>query len=105
MCREVLFGMRFLLDTALTQPGTDLGAPPEPQFAPIARIVDIDLALAGVAHEAGTLADGLTELVPERWTSEVILDGVVVDAHWVARHAVHDAAHHLLDVEGLRERL
>ena len=50
--REVLFGMRFLLDTALTQPGTNLGVPPEPQFDPVARVVDIELALAGVAAEA-----------------------------------------------------
>ena len=30
--REVLFGMRFLLDTAISQPGTDLGESPQPQF-------------------------------------------------------------------------
>ena len=103
--REVLFGMRFLLDIALTHPGTDLGPPPEPQFDPVARVVDIDLVLAGVAHEAGALSAGLTGLAPAAWASEVILDGQAVNAHWIARHGVHDATHHLMDVEGLRERL
>jgi hypothetical protein len=28
-----------------------------------------------------------------------------VDLHWIARHAVHDATHHLADVELLRYAL
>jgi hypothetical protein len=35
--REVLFGMRFLLDTAVHDPGTDLAEPPEPSFEPEQR--------------------------------------------------------------------
>jgi hypothetical protein len=35
----------------------------------------------------------------------VMLDGTDVDLHWIVRHAVHDASHHLLDVKRLRDDL
>jgi hypothetical protein len=100
--REVLFGMRFLLDTALTEPGTDLGEPPESEFDPEPRVIDIELSLAGIADEAGALRDRLAQLPESAWHSPVTLGGQEVDARWIARHAVHDATHHLLDVDRLR---
>jgi hypothetical protein len=103
--REVLFGMRFLLDIVLAQPGADLGEPPESEFQPDARIVDIDVALGGVEDEATDLRSRLLGLTAESWTLEVTLDGEAVNAHWCVRHAVHDATHHLLDIERLRSHL
>jgi len=103
--REVLFSMRFLLDTAVTQPGADLGPAPEPRFDPEARLVDVDDALAGIAREATLLRQSLLALTPSAWAATAIVGGNEVDVCWIARHAVHDPTHHLLDVERLRAAL
>ena len=103
--REVLFSMRFLLDTAVAQPGADLGKAPEPRFEREPRFIEVDSALAGIDREATSLRDRLSELTPSGWSSVVIVDGNEVDPHWIVRHAVHDATHHLLDVERLRADL
>ena len=97
--RGVLFGMRFLLDTAVTQPGSDLGNAPPSQFDPEPPFIEVDLALAGIAREATALRERLSALPPDAWISQVVSDGNYIDAHWIVRHAVHDATHHLLDVE------
>ena len=103
--REVLFGMRFLLDTAISQPGTDLGDSPPPQFASQPRQVDVAAALGGIDHEARSLSQQLAGLSPRDWSLTVIIDGASVDPHWIARHVVHDATHHLLDIGRLRSAL
>jgi hypothetical protein len=100
--REVLFGMRFLLDTAVTWPGTDLGEPPESRFDPEPRFIDIDAALSGIDREAAALRAGLTDLSASAWSAAVKVGGDDVDARWIVRHAVHDATHHLTDVDRLR---
>ncbi|MHB1709913.1 MAG: DinB family protein [Acidimicrobiales bacterium] len=101
--REVLFGMRFLLETAVSQPGTNLGASPEPRFDVDPRPIEVKSALAGIERESTRLRKSISELPAATWESTVILDGMGVDPHWIVRHAVHDATHHLLDVERLRE--
>jgi hypothetical protein len=103
--REVLFGMRFLLDTAISQPGTDLGQSPLSQFAPQPRQIDIQAALDGIGHEARSLSWQLSELAAHDWLLTVTFDGTSVDLHWIARHIVHDGTHHLLDVARLRSVL
>jgi len=100
--REVLFGMRFLLDIAVTQPGTDLGESPSSPIEPEPRQIDIDAALAGIEREVTSLLRTFSELSPNEWHSIVTLDGANVDLHWIVRHAVHDSTHHLLDMERLR---
>lgn len=103
--REVFFGMRFLLDSALDEPGADLGAAPTPAFEPQPRAIDVDAALAGLAAEADRLNDALAAVPSKVWTSNVIVDGEELDVHWIARHAVHDATHHLDDIARLRAAL
>ena len=103
--RETLFGMRFLLDTVIDAPGTDLGAPPAPAFDPEPRPIDVDRALDGLRSEAEQLHHQLTALDEPGWASTVVVGDDDVDVHWIARHAVHDATHHLGDVERLRARL
>jgi hypothetical protein len=44
--RETTFGMRFVLNIALTDPGVDLGEPPAPRFDPEPRQLDAERALA-----------------------------------------------------------
>jgi hypothetical protein len=103
--REVLFGMRLLLDAAVRQPGADLGPSPESRFDAEARPIDIQSTLAGIDREATALREGLSELPPDAWTSIVILDDRDVDPRWIVRHSVHDPTHHLLDVRRLRDAL
>ena len=40
---------------ALTEPGTDLGQPPQSQFDPEQRVIDIEASLPGISDEAGAL--------------------------------------------------
>ncbi len=103
--REVLFGMRFVLDTVLAEPGTDLGEPPEPRFDPEPRIIDVEDALSGIEREANALRTRLGDLPDSSWDSTAIVGSDEIDVHWIARHAVHDATHHLLDVDRLRAAL
>jgi hypothetical protein len=103
--REVLFGMRFLVDTAITDPGTRLGDPPEPRFDSEPRDIDVHSAVTGLSAEAEQLGDALAAAPPTAWTSSVIVGDESHDLHWIARHAVHDATHHLGDVERLRAAL
>jgi hypothetical protein len=76
--REILFGMRFLMDTALSDPGTDLGDSPEPRFDPEPRVIAIDTALTGLADEAKQLSDALAAVQPDGWASSVIVGGEAV---------------------------
>jgi hypothetical protein len=103
--REVLFGMRFVLDSAVDQPGIDLGDAPEPEFAAEPRPIDVGAALSGIDREARALRDRLANVPESSWSSTATVGGQKVDAHWTCRHAVHDAAHHLGDVTLLREAL
>jgi hypothetical protein len=103
--REVLFGMRFLLDAAISEPGTDLGQSPPPQFASHPRRIDVEAALDGIGNEARSLSQQLSELPSDDWFLSVTFDGTSVDPHWIARHVVHDATHHLLDIVRLRSAL
>jgi DinB superfamily len=103
--REVLFGMRFLLDTALSDPGTALGDVPEPRFDFEPRAIDPAGALAGLSAEVEQLRNALAATPLHVWASTAIVGGEEHDLHWIARHAVHDATHHLRDVERLRAAL
>ena len=103
--REVLFGMRFVLDSAVADPGVRLGPAPEPAFTPVAREIDVARALGGLEREALQLRDRLTSLAGDDWTASAVVGEDAVDARWICRHAVHDAMHHLDDVRKLRDAL
>lgn len=103
--REVLFGMRFVLDSATNESGIDLGDAPSGEFTPEPRPVDVTLALEGIDREARALVDRLTAMQSQSWNATATIGGIAVDAHWIARHAVHDATHHLGDVADLRAAL
>jgi DinB superfamily len=103
--REVLFGMQFLLETAISQPGADVGASPESRFDAEPRQIEVKRALDGITRESTTLRVSISKLPATAWESTIILDDTGVDPHWIVRHAVHDATHHLLDVERLSEAL
>ncbi len=103
--REVLFGMRFVLGVAAESPGTDLGTPPESEFSLEAKRVDLEVALRSLGDEAGQLALAFRDLPGDSWSAVVRFEGEDHDAHWICRHAVHDATHHLGDVERLKAAL
>jgi hypothetical protein len=103
--REVLFSLRFVLDSVVANPGIDLGAAPEPEFTAEPRLIDPQAALEGLAGEANALRGRLLDLPESSWTASAIIGDDEVDAHWLCRHAVHDAEHHLGDVRRLRATL
>lgn len=103
--RETVFGMRFILDIAVADPGTDLGEPPATRFDPQPRHIDTDAALAALIAEIKLLVTRLGEFDDELWTRTVTIEGDEVDGHWIVRHALHDVTHHLADVAALRALL
>lgn len=103
--RETIFGMRFVLNIALTDPATDLGDAPEPRFDPQPRPIDVPQALTALGDEVRQLVEQLTTTAAERWGSAVTVGSDQIDVHWIARHAVHDVSHHLGDVERLHSAL
>lgn len=103
--RETVFGMRFILEIALADPGIDLGAPPEPVFEPEPREINIEASLTGFDHETLELCNALARLPAESWRLSVIVGGDQVDAHWMVRHALHDVTHHVGDIQHLRAAL
>lgn len=90
---------------AVGAPGTDLGATPVPRFDPEPRAIDLDAALAGIDGEVARLRMSFAVLTADGWASTVVLDGVEIDPHWIARHAVHDPTRHLIDIQRLRNAL
>jgi hypothetical protein len=97
--------MRFLLETALTFPGSDLGASPSPRFDEEPRRIEVTTALVGIESEAVGLRDRLGGLSASEWGLGVKFDGRGVDPLWIARHTVHDSTHHLDDASRLRAAL
>ena len=73
--RETVFGMRFLLDIALADPGLDLGEPPQPVFEPDAREIDVEASLAGFDHEVFELCSALAGLPAQSWRLSVVVGG------------------------------
>jgi hypothetical protein len=74
-------------------------------IAPEPRSIDVPVTLSGIEHEVRELYGRLTDVSSASWEAVVVIGGEDVDLHWIARHAVHDASHHLDDVQRLRMRL
>ncbi len=103
--REVLFAMRFVVDAAVAEPGVHLGDPPSTVFSDVPRPIDPRAALEGLTEEATALAARLRQLPEDRWTATAFIGEDEIDVHWIGRHALHDADHHLGDVRRLRAAL
>lgn len=99
--RETLFGMRFLVDSALDDPDRDLGPAIEPGPPGSPRTLDPEATMAGLGEEARQLAHRLRTIEPERWDDAVVLGGRRHTVRWASRHAIHDAWHHLVDVASI----
>jgi hypothetical protein len=68
-----------------------------------ARVLGVDIERCGeCGFDGSTWTDGGAG---EEWTATASVGDDQLDARWIARHAVHDARHHLLDVQRLREAL
>ena len=70
-------------------PGTDHGY----------NALDPGTVLDELAANAERMAARAERELPEHWHRTGSMGGVETDAGWFLRHAVHDASHHLRDVE------
>ena len=92
-----------LITAAVNTPGTDFGdAPQEAAIEPQAKEIDAERALLGIEREFHELQERLTTL--EDWTGHVVFSGEAVSVDWFARHVLHDAWHHLVDIGRIRQR-
>ncbi len=70
-------------------PGTDHGY----------NELDPQKVLGELESNADRIARRAERALPEHWKRTATTGGVETDAGWLLRHAVHDASHHLRDVE------
>ena len=102
--REVLDIIGMGLPLVLEQPGiafpeldVDESAATRPDW-----VMERDLALGGIDQAVAVLlaeADGVTD---EAWTRPFTIGTEAHDAGWNVRHAAHEGAHHLRDIERVR---
>jgi DinB superfamily len=65
---------------------------------------DPPVVAAELAEAAAALADRLASVPADGWARCVVRDGSELSVDWMARNAVHEGSHHLLDVgRSLRE--
>jgi len=103
--REVAFGNRFAIESALADPGVDLGDAPQPTFVETAREVDVAAALDAIDAEYREIGDVLAALTSDEWAGSATVGGSTHSVGWFARHVLHDGLHHLGDIGRIRHRL
>ncbi len=63
------------------------------------NVLDPSEVLDQLASEAERMAERASSALPKHWKRRASTDGEPTDAGWLLRHGVHDASHHLRDVE------
>lgn len=100
--RLVAFGNRFAIDSAINEPGVDLGDPPPVDFSELPATFDFDALKAALSSETGALASRLSELETSEWDNAVTTEGITRTVRWHARHTAHEFHHHLGDIGRVR---
>jgi len=103
--RTALWGNRFLIDLARTEPGHDLGPLSVSDDPGEHRMLDIDECLAGVATEAAAIRSTLANMGDEEWGQSVIVNDEERTVRHLSRHVVHDLWHHLVDLGAIASTL
>ena len=95
------------IDAALSEPGQDLGQPPDPggPLGPADPTLDLAAALDRVEEGYEALRSRLVDLDDEGWEADVVLGGERRTVGWFARHVLHDGLHHLADIGRIRHAL
>ncbi|MGH1489837.1 MAG: MOSC domain-containing protein [Acidimicrobiales bacterium] len=103
--REVVFGSRMAIEIALSEPGADLGDPPEMGIFGPSKSLELDATLAALKTEYQSMGELLRGLTDEQWQISVVLEGHPHSVAWFARHVLHDGQHHLADIGRIRQGL
>ncbi|MEP6624784.1 MAG: DinB family protein [Acidimicrobiia bacterium] len=102
--REVLDLLGMTIPHVLDQPGVelpDISADESAQTRPD-WVMDPGLALDGIDRAALTLVTAAADVSEEAWSRPFTIGGTPHDAGWLVRHAAHEGAHHLRDIERVR---
>lgn len=85
---------------------------PAPAFPPIdvddvaasrpEWVVDVDLALAGIAASCEELVEEIRVVPLAAWDRSFTVGDAVHTALWIPRHAAHEGVHHLRDIARVR---
>lgn len=99
--RETMFGMRFIVELALDDPGRSLG--PEIEAGPPGehRHTDFGQVLERLGSETTQLAATLRKIRADQWDAGVTIGDRSHTVRWASRHAVHAAWHHLIDIASI----
>jgi len=96
------FGNQFVVESALADPGIDLGEPPTTNITTKPATVDTAAALQAVGAEYEALGALLGALDEADWATPVTVTGETKSIEWFARHGLHTGLHHLADIGRIR---
>jgi MOSC domain-containing protein YiiM len=101
--RAAMWIWRFVVESAIGEPGIDLstarGRPMDPQ---VRLFDDVEATIAAMEAEGSELFTVLLGLEPQQWDCTARVSLGVVDQRWVVRHALHEILHHRHDVGRIR---
>lgn len=103
--REVAFGNRFAIESALASPGVDLGDPPDTALQSEQKEIDLAPTLEKVRNEYRLLHELLRGLDDAQWRAALTVAGELRTVGWFGRHVLHDGIHHMADIGRIRHRL
>jgi len=103
--REVAFGNRFAIESALASPGVDLGGAPDTALQTGQKDIDFATALDQMRDEYQLLHEVLQGLDDAQWRAGVTVAVELHTVEWFGRHVLHDGIHHMADIGPIRHRL
>jgi hypothetical protein len=68
-------------------------------------VLDVGLALDGIRAACASMATEIDHAPPAAWDRAFRVGEVDHTARWIPRHAAHEGAHHLRDIELVRDAL
>jgi hypothetical protein len=105
--REVLELLAMALPIVVTEPGTRF-PPIDADEAAAGRpdwVLDPALVVRGIGDAADAIVRQADTMSWEAWDRTFTIGDNVHPASWIVRHAAHEGAHHLKDIERVLRRL
>ncbi len=99
---DVLERIGAAVTAVLDQPGAEIASLPDETTPPSTGSAGVGAALDRIDAAAAALVAAAGDVSGQAWTRPFTLGGESLDAGWLVRHAAHEGAHHLRDIERVR---